>query len=184
MHYLPAHADNCPTVNPDRRTWSEVRASGTRPKGRYGHGLALLAPTASHPVAGGNPAPPSAAADPRALVFGGECAAGAVNDLFVLRGLAPPPAASAAAGGAPPKAPQPAWTPLEASGPAPAARKGHAVAGDNAQRTKRTGFQESLHQRNWQRTAAGCLYAGTACEVHAFGPMSAVCTACALRCWS
>lgn len=112
-----------------------MRASGTRPKARYGHGLALLAPTASHPAAGGSPSPPSAAADPRALVFGGESAAGAVNDLFVLRGLAPPSAASAAAGGGPPKAPQPAWTPLEASGPAPTARKGHAIAGDNAQRT-------------------------------------------------
>ena len=48
-----------------RRTWSEVRAGGIKPKPRYGHGLALL----------GGPGV-DAAADPRALVFAGETASG------------------------------------------------------------------------------------------------------------
>jgi hypothetical protein len=49
--------------------------------------------------------------------------AGAVSDLYVLRGLA------AQSPGGDAKAPQPVWTPLEASGTPPTPRKGHAVAG-------------------------------------------------------
>lgn len=49
--------------------------------------------------------------------------AGAVADLYVLRGLA------AQSPGGDAKAPQPVWTPLEASGTPPTPRKGHAVAG-------------------------------------------------------
>jgi hypothetical protein len=48
-----------------RRTWSEVRAGGIKPKPRYGHGLALL----------GGPGV-DAPADPMALVFAGETASG------------------------------------------------------------------------------------------------------------
>lgn len=115
-----------------RRTWIEVRASGVRPKARYGHGLALLGPAAAqHPDA-------PAAAEPRALLFGGETAAGAVSDLFVLRGL-PPAAASGGGGVAAQNAAQLAWTPLEAAGNAPVARKGHAIAGEPGQ----------IHECSW-----------------------------------
>lgn len=53
--------------------------------------------------------------------------AGAVADVHVLRGLAAP--AASGDGGGEAKSPQPSWTPLEASGTAPAPRKGHAIAG-------------------------------------------------------
>lgn len=52
------------------------------------------------------------------LLFGGETAAGAVNDLWVLRGAGSGPASKDGT-----------WIAVDAIGTAPSARKGHAVAG-------------------------------------------------------
>ena len=63
------------------------------------------------------------------LLFGGETIAGPVNDLHVLRGL--PTGDGGSSGKSPPEGGKssPVWAPLEAAGAAPAARKGHAIAG-------------------------------------------------------
>lgn len=55
-----------------------MRAGGSRPKPRYGHGLALLGGSVVNATA-------AAAADPRALVFAGETASGVMLALVVRR---------------------------------------------------------------------------------------------------
>lgn len=120
---------------PRSHTWTEIKTTGAKPKPRYGHGLVLLSP----PPAAARPAPDlltgslgdmtaqsdsnavaasATIAEARVLLFGGETAAGAVNDLWVLRG---------AGSGADAK--EGTWIAVSAAGIAPTARKGHAVAG-------------------------------------------------------
>ena len=82
-------------------TWREVRTSGLRPRGRYGHVLVAVTPD-------------------RVLLFAGETASGIVNDAWVLIG-----ASSAASAAAPTVT---AWQQLETDGSVPSARKGHAAA--------------------------------------------------------
>ena len=81
--------------------WREVRTTGVRPRGRYGHVLLPVAPD-------------------RVLLFAGETAGGIVNDAWVLSG------ASSAVSAAVPTVT--AWHQLETEGPALSARKGHAAA--------------------------------------------------------
>lgn len=118
--------------HPRTQEWKEIKTTGTKPKPRYGHGLVLLAPpatstgppldlltgSAEEPAQSSDAIAAAAEAEARVLLFGGETAGGAVNDLWVLRG--------AGSGG---DSNEGTWIAVDAKGSAPTARKGHAVVG-------------------------------------------------------